>query len=299
MSRELILLGGLALGMALAYGYARVVEPRWLKITRVCLALLPPRAELDGITLLHVSDLHHSDAVSLRYLRRALERAVRLRPDLILLTGDYITTKIEDQRFLEVLRLLPQAAPTLACPGNHDGGRWAQAMAGYPTTVPIKGLLEAAGIQYLENAFVLVPIKGVAIAVGGMGDWWAKNCQPEAIQAGFNAARADVKLLLSHNPDSKARLRGLDWDLMLSGHTHGGQFRLPLIGAPFAPIKDQSCLVGLCADGNRWIHVTAGIGNVHGLRFNCRPEISVIKLVKRGHSDASCFEGADSPGLDP
>ena len=283
--------------MALAYGYARFVEPRWLKITKVSLALLPPRAGVDRLTILHLSDLHHSDVVSLSSLRRALERAVRMQPDLILLTGDFITTKIEDQGFLEVLKLLPQAAPTFACPGNHDGGRWAQAMAGYPTTEPIKGLLEAAAIEYLENAFALIQIKGVSVAVAGMGDLWARNCQPEAIQAGFNAVQADLKLLLSHNPDSKARLRGLAWDLMLSGHTHGGQFRLPLIGAPFAPIKDRSCLVGLCADGNRWIHVTAGIGNVHGLRFNCRPEISVVHVVSRHEAEDACLQSAAPPSL--
>ncbi len=267
--------------MALAYGYARFVEPRWLKTTTISLALLPPTAEADGITILQLSDLHHSDAVSLRYLRRSLQRAINEQPDLILLTGDYITTRIDDERFLEILKLLPQAAPTLSCPGNHDGGPWAQAMAGYATTGPIKRLLEEAGIHYLENDWTLINVRGVAIAIGGMGDLWARNCEPEAIQEAFNTANADLKLLLSHNPDSKAKLGALNWDLMLSGHTHGGQFRLPLLGAPFAPIKDKAFLVGLCAYGNRWIHVTAGLGNVHGLRFNCRPEISVVKLVRR------------------
>ena len=266
--------------MALAYGYARFVEPRWLKTTTITLALLPPTAGADGITILHLSDLHHSDAVSLRYLRRSLQRAINEQPDLILLTGDYITTKIDDAGFLEILKLLSQTAPTFACPGNHDGGPWAQAMAGYPTTGPIQRLLAAAGIQYLENAWALVDINDVAIAIGGMGDLWARNCEPEAIQEPFNTANADLKLLLSHNPDSKAKLKALNWNLMLSGHTHGGQFRLPLLGAPFAPIKDKSCLAGLCPYGDRWIYVTAGLGNVHGLRFNCRPEISVVKLVR-------------------
>ena len=287
MSPELLVLAGPCLVVALAYGYARFVEPRWLKTTTISLALLPQTAEADGITILHLSDLHHSDAVSLRYLRRSLQRAIQGQPDVILLTGDYITTRIDDERFLEILKLLPQAAPTLACPGNHDGGPWAQAMAGYATTGPIKRLLEEAGIHYLENDWTLINVRGVAIAIGGMGDLWARQCEPEAIQEPFNTAQADLKLLLSHNPDSKAKLVALNWDLMLSGHTHGGQFRLPILGAPFAPIKDRAFLVGLCAYGNRWIHVTAGLGNVHGLRFNCRPEISVIKLVKRGQGESA------------
>ena len=273
--------------MALAYGYARFVEPRWLKTTTISLALLPQTAEADGITILHLSDLHHSDAVSLRYLWRSLQRAIQGQPDLILLTGDYITTRIDDARFLEILKLLPQAAPTLACPGNHDGGAWAQAMDGYATTGPIKRLLEEAGIHYLENDWTLINIRGVALAIGGMGDLWARQCEPEALQEPFNTAQADLKLLLSHNPDSKTKLVALKWDLMLCGHTHGGQFRLPILGAPFAPIKDKAFLVGLCAYDNRWIHVTAGLGNVHGLRFNCRPEISVIKLVKHGQGESA------------
>ena len=284
---ELLVLAGPWLAVGLAVGYARFVEPRWLKTTSRSLALLPPTAEADGITILHLSDLHHSDAVSLRYLRRSLQRAIQGQPDVILLTGDYITTRIDDERFLEILKLLPQAAPTLACPGNHDGGPWAQAMAGYATTGPIKRLLEEAGIHYLENDWSLINVRGVAIAIGGMGDLWARQCEPEAIQEPFNTAQADLKLLLSHNPDSKAKLGALNWDLMLSGHTHGGQFRLPILGAPFAPIKDKAFLVGLCPYGNRWIHVTAGLGNVHGLRFNCRPEISVIKLVKRGQGEST------------
>ena len=284
---ELLVLAGPWLAVGLAVGYARFVEPRWLKTTSRSLALLPQTAEADGITILHLSDLHHSDAVSLRYLRRSLQRAIQGQPDVILLTGDYITTRIDDERFLEILKLLPQAAPTLACPGNHDGGPWAQAMAGYATTGPIKRLLEEAGIHYLENDWTLINIRGVALAIGGMGDLWARQCEPEALQEPFNTAQADLKLLLSHNPDSKTKLVALKWDLMLCGHTHGGQFRLPILGAPFAPIKDKAFLVGLCAYDNRWIHVTAGLGNVHGLRFNCRPEISVIKLVKHGQGESA------------
>ena len=284
---ELLVLAGPCLALGLAVGYARLVEPRWLKTTTRSLALLPPTAKAQKITILHLSDLHHSDAVSLRYLRRSLERAVQTQPDVILLTGDYITTKIDDEGFLEILKLLPQKAPTFACPGNHDGGAWARKMTGYATTGPIKRLLEDAGIQYLENDWALINVKGVALAIGGMGDLWARQCEPEALQESFNMAQADLKLLLSHNPDSKAKLGALNWDLMLCGHTHGGQFRLPILGAPFAPIKDKAFLVGLCPYGNRWIHVTAGLGNVHGLRFNCRPEISVILLVQCGQGESA------------
>ncbi len=291
VSPELLLLVGPCLAAVLTYGYAKLVEPRWLKTSAISLALLPETVDVDELMIVHLSDLHHSDAVSLRYLKRSLQSAIQVQPDLIVLTGDYITTRIDDPRYLAILKLLPGAAPTFACPGNHDGGAWARAMAGYATTGPIQSLLEEAGIHYLENDWTLIKVKGVAIAIGGMGDVWARRCEPEAMVKPYNGARADVKILLSHNPDSKDRLGALNWELMLCGHTHGGQFRLPMLGAPFAPIKDKAFLVGLCRAGNRWIHITAGLGNVHGLRFNCRPEISVIRLVKNRLGDATALGG--------
>ena len=103
LPHELLVLAGPGLALGLAVGYARFVEPRWLKTTTRCLALLPLTAGADRIKILHLSDLHHSDAVSLRYLRRSLEWAVQTQPDLILLTGDYITARIDDERFLEIL----------------------------------------------------------------------------------------------------------------------------------------------------------------------------------------------------
>ncbi len=84
---------------------------------------------------------------------------------------------------------------------------------------------------------------------------------------------------MSHNPDTKVMLQNYSWDVMLSGHTHGGQIWLPIIGAPFAPVEDKRFIAGLYRWDNRWIHITKGIGNVHGLRFNCRPEVSLLTIA--------------------
>jgi predicted MPP superfamily phosphohydrolase len=65
---------------------------------------------------------------------------------------------------------------------------------------------------------------------------------------------------------------------MLCGHTHGGQCQIPFVGAPFAPIQDLRFLEGLQPWNDRWIHVTRGVGNLHGLRFNCRPEVNLLNL---------------------
>jgi uncharacterized protein len=83
---------------------------------------------------------------------------------------------------------------------------------------------------------------------------------------------------LSHNPDTKEQLKAYDWDVAFCGHTHGGQFRLPLIGTPFAPVKDKRFVQGLHFWEGRQIYITKGVGNLFGVRFNCRPEISLITL---------------------
>jgi uncharacterized protein len=260
--------------------YARLIEPHWIRIKSTQLLLLPKSAEADEIKILHLADFHYSDAVSLKYLKSSFEMTVREKPDLICLTGDYISKYMMDTSYSEILKILSNTAPTYACPGNHDGGLWARRMGGYETTDKIKSLIQKSNIHYLENEFEQVNIKGVSITIGGIGDLWAGNCLPEVIQDGFNATKSSLKIILTHNPDSKNKLRSLNWNIMLAGHTHGGQIELPIIGAPFAPVRDKVYLSGLYKYDNRYLYVTPGVGNLHGFRFNCRPEISVINLVK-------------------
>ena len=84
---------------------------------------------------------------------------------------------------------------------------------------------------------------------------------------------------MSHNPDTKELLAGYPWNLMLSGHTHGGQVIVPLYGPPIVPVRDLRYLEGLKPWGERLIHVTRGVGNLMGVRFGCRPEVAILELV--------------------
>jgi predicted MPP superfamily phosphohydrolase len=161
--------------------------------------------------------------------------------------------------------------------GNHDGGKWVSRHGyGYKSWELVAELLKTAGVQLLHNEARVVELKGRDVQLVGLGDLWADELNPTKAFAG---AHRDLRtILLSHNPDSKVFNAPFGWDLMLCGHTHGGQLRLPIIGTPFAPVRDKRYVAGLKAWEDRWIHVTKGVGNLHGLRFNCRPEVSLIRL---------------------
>ncbi len=271
----LALLGVSAVGVA---GYGGVIESGRFVVRRhqVRLGRFSSRAP---VTILHLSDFHASAVVSLAHISKAIELGLAYKPDLICLTGDFITRRYD--RFDEyATMLLPLAkhAPTFACLGNHDGGVWAKRRYGYPDTTQISTLLRKGGVQLLQNTAESVQIKGWHLSVLGLGDYWSGDMQPElAFQR--TTDNDSVRLVLVHNPDSIEELNPYRWDLMLCGHTHGGQLRLPVLGTPFAPVKDARFVEGLHEYNGRWVHVTRGVGNLLGIRINCPPEVSLITIV--------------------
>ena len=276
-NRRRFIKGALIIGStgAATAGYMRFWEPGWLEINR---HNVPFKGGGEPLRLLHLSDLHASRVVSLGYLRRALAVGLEHQPDLICLTGDYITWKYHRfEEYARVLATLSQTAPTFACLGNHDGGRWAGGRLGYADANHMRRTLEQAGIILLHNTSRGVVLKGSALNLAGVGDLWNDECQPaEAFKALPHPVAPTI--VLSHNPDTKQQLASHDWQLMLCGHTHGGQLYVPGLGAPFAPVRDKRYGKGLHAWQDRWIHITKGVGNVHGLRLNCRPEVSMLTL---------------------
>jgi predicted MPP superfamily phosphohydrolase len=235
------------------------------------------RAAGEPIRLLQLSDFHASEDVSLDFIQGAVVKGLSLKPDLICLTGDFITWRYGAfRRYAEILKPLADMAPAFAVLGNHDGGRWVGS-AGYSDTSHARDLLSNSRIELLHNRSAAIQVQGRKLNLVGVGDIWADELDAAAA---FAAPRSgDATILLSHNPDSKERLRGHSWDLMLCGHTHGGQCDLVFFGTPFAPVRDKRYVRGLHRWNDRWIHVTKGVGNLHGMRLNCRPEISLLTLV--------------------
>jgi len=260
------------------YAYARHIEPRWLVVSQTRVPL--PHLEAGRpIRLLHLSDFHLSSHVPLPFIDEAITRGLDTDPDLICVTGDFVTGRIREyDAYRAVLAKLSAAAPTFACLGNHDGGAWSKYRGGYPDTQEIRAFVKAADITCLTNRTVPVEVDGRKLTVTGVGDLWAHELQPGQAFPAAHTQTSTPGIVLCHNPDSKTELASYPWDLMLCGHTHGGQLHLPLVGAPFAPVRDKRYVEGLNEWEGRWIYTTRGVGNVGGLRFNCRPEISLLEL---------------------
>ncbi len=258
--------------------YARLVEPRWLEVRRLDVPVRGARL-VRPLRLLHLSDLHAEDARTLDFIGDAIAAGLAENPDLIAVTGDFITARFHDwPAYHRQLARLSAAAPTFACLGNHDGGEWSESRGGYPTPLEVARCVAGAGLRLLDNATVRWSGPAGDVLITGLGDLWSGQFKPARAFAAADADPPALRLLLAHNPDSKDEVSDRPWDLMLSGHTHGGQVVVPLVGAPFVPVTDYRYLEGLHTWRDRQLFITRGVGTLHNIRFNCRPEVSLLTL---------------------
>ncbi len=275
------LLGGCSLVAAGAFGLS--YEKNRLEVQRLRLPLgdLPPK--LDGFRVVVVSDLHRGPSTSVRFLRRVVEQVNELRPDVVLLPGDFVSKS--SAYFRDIADLLAALNPTvakLATLGNHD--HW----EGAPQA---RSALAQAGVDLLENrAFYLDEFgqpSGEAVKRGlclaGVDDLWCG--EPDLARALADAPPDVPCLLMSHNPDfaeeEAARESGLRVDLQISGHTHGGQVLLPGLGALATGSKfGLKYLYGM-AQGPSWpVFTTRGVGtSIVPVRMGARPEVVVFELA--------------------
>ena len=252
-------------------------EPRWLDVTERRVRL-PGFSPQQPIRVLHLSDLHASIFVPPSLIEHAISLGLATKPDLICVTGDFITLRegFDASAYARLLRRLPAAAPTFAVLGNHDGGSWSCYHHGFSDHRVVERILEDAGIELLHNRATRLEAAGSRLTFVGVGDLWSHEMHPARAFAGVTTE--ELVLLLAHNPDTKDRVRAWPWHLMLSGHTHGGQVIVPFEGPRYAPVADKRYVAGLKPWGARQIHVTRGVGNVGGVRFRCRPEVSLLTI---------------------
>lgn len=224
----------------------------------------------------HLSDLHFSTSIPLRHIRRAIDLLIAERPDVICATGDFVTRRAPDPAaYVDELARLSAAAPTFACLGNHDGGAWMARRGGPKTPDEVIDVLRAAHIAVLRDGTTEFAARGRALLLSGVSDLWSHPIEARKLSSGRRP-----HVVLAHNPDTKDELDAAPWDLMLSGHTHGGQVRLPYFGGTLtAPVRDSRYIEGLLPWRDRHLHVSRGVGCLWGIRVNCPPEVTVLELA--------------------
>ena len=260
-------------------GYVTLAEPHWLALERVDVPLPGLPAALDGFTIAQLSDLHRGPEVTQEDVARAVDLTLRQEADLIVLTGDYVTGSADYApscaEALSPLATSSRKSPprfggagggVLACLGNHD--HWTDADA-------VAGALADAGLTVLRNAAREVA-DNLWVAV--VDDVWERHADLEKALRGVPSGATVV--LLAHEPDYANEVAADERvSLQLSGHSHGGQVRLPFIGAPFLPYLGRKYSAGLYRVGGMWLYVNRGVGLISpAVRFNCRPEVTLLRL---------------------
>ena len=250
--------------------YARLIEPYNYRIseTNILIHDLPGRFE--GFRITQITDVHHSRILGIEQVQRVVAVAQQTRPDLIALTGDYTTSY---RRYIEpcseALGVLKAPEGVWAVLGNHDH---------YTDPELTTRALENAHIGVLNNANTTIRRGSDVLQLSGIDDWsWGGANWPRALR-GLDPKRPTV--LLSHQPIVLDFPESQAVSLILSGHTHGGQINLPLLGRParFAT-KDLKYAQGLFSRGETQLYVSSGTGVIGlPLRLGVRPEIAVLVL---------------------
>ncbi len=251
------------------------LEAKWCRVARATVRLRNLPAAFEGLRVAFLADVHHGPFVPRAYVRHVVAMTNALRPDLVLLGGDYCH---DGPRYIapvhEDLGALRGRLGRFAVLGNHD--HW-------DGLVPSIRGLERAGIPLLRNSGAWIERGGARIRIAGVADLWTGR--PDVARAvGPEATDRDAVVLISHNPDVAETLADPRVGLILGGHTHGGQVVLPGFGAPRVPsIYGQKYLRGLVQGPTCPVFVTRGVGTVTPpVRLFCRPEIALLTLTARG-----------------
>jgi uncharacterized protein len=247
---------------------AAFAEPYQLAVERRAVGLKRLPRELDGLKVVQLSDVHHGPLTSRAQIERAVEVANSLQPDLVALTGDYVShERAYVQPCAEMLGRLRARCGVYAVLGNHDN--WVDAAL-------VTDLFSAEGIRVLKNEGFRFEDRGASFWLAGVDDTMVGL---EDLPLALAGSRSDeFKLLLAHNPVILRRAARSGVDLVLSGHTHGGQVAWRNERSASGRVR-RRILRGLARRGETQIYVTRGLGTVVlPVRYGCPPEVTLLTL---------------------
>ncbi len=283
--RNLLKAGALLCGGAVlaGFGYA-TYEPYDLSVEHVNVHLARLPAAFAGFRMTQLSDIHFGEFILERHVAAVVEAVNATRPDLVVITGDFVTEPVrarERPRAAErawpcgaILRNLRARFGVIATLGNHD----------YKTGPDIvTEALTHNRIAVLRNRAQAIELGGARFWIAGVDDALEHHADPDAALRAIPAGEAVIAAV--HEPDFADVLKAYPLDLQISGHSHGGQIRLPLIGPPYLPPLARKYPIGFRRVGALPLYTNRGVG-VIGLpfRFMCRPELTVFTLNPKSRS---------------
>jgi hypothetical protein len=251
--------------------YAKFIEPNWIEINSMELTLPHLAAEFNGYRIVQISDIHTDKSTTQKRLTHIFSLVNQQKPDLVAMTGDFITGGSEKflPKFEATLNQIQAKDKIVAVLGNHD--YWADPL-------PISQALTKNGILNLGNEVYTLQRGNSKLHIAGVDDIYMGKQRLDLVLSKLTDDSAAI--LLAHEPDyadtSAATKR---FDLELSGHSHAGQIRLPFFKPPILPTLGQKYYNGLYRVGEMMQYTNRGIGTtgLH-LRFASRPEITVFTL---------------------
>jgi predicted MPP superfamily phosphohydrolase len=269
-------------GAAGAVLYPGEIERHWIDVTHHDFILPGLAPGMNGMRIVQLSDIHLDEFTEPYFLRQVIDRVNRLQPDVVFLTGDYVSDMLGNKKYAvgaawqcaEILHEI-QCKRTYAILGNHD----IAVDAGEVTAA-----LNAKGIPVLRNSYMPLDFAGGRIWLAGLDDVVEGHPDPDrAIPASIRNRSNEPIVVLSHAPDYAdvflTHPAAKSVSAMLSGHTHGGQVRLPFLGAVDLPIWGRKYAEGSFQLGSMQLYVNRGIGTIGvPFRLNCPPEITVHTL---------------------
>ena len=221
-------------------------------------------AALDGLRIVQLTDLHMALCFRPAFFERVVDACRGWEADLLVVTGDVIDDDEVITWIEPILGRLEARLRKIAILGNHDEDHQPAA---------ILGELTRAGFETLEGTWATIESDGATIAIGGTSAPWGPDVDPAAMP------EADFRILLSHSPDRFYRAARWGIDLVLSGHNHGGQIRLPLVGAVFMPsVYSRRFDRGFFRRGRTLMYASDGVAGMHPVRYGCPPEITRFVL---------------------